>query len=401
MNKSVSGRGSRDRNSLWRILLPLLIIGFGVALTSTLIALRPAPESRPVAERVATVETITVQAVPITFTVASQGTVQPRTQTTLIAEVSGRVNRVSDKLVAGGFFRQGEILLTLDSADYRVAVDQAQANLLSVQAQLALETAQSEQAAREWDMSGRPREAAPVLALRTPYLREAEARVLYAQSELERAERQLARTEVRAPYDTLLAEKMADIGQYLGTGSQIARLFATDYAEIRLPLSENDLAWLRLPAPGSNDTRLQTPVTLSTSVGGKTRQWQGLVVRTEGIVDSSSRMHYAVARIEDPYALTDAPNQIALPAGTFVNASIEGISVDRIFALPIRAIRNGNQVLLMDSEQRLRQRDINIVRSDAERVYIDQGLADNDIVIVSPVQIPIEGMLVNPVPVQP
>jgi RND family efflux transporter MFP subunit len=382
-------------------LLPVIIIGIGVALTATLISSRETPQSRPVSERTISVETMTVHGRSLTFTVMSQGSVQPRTQTTLVSEVSGRVNEVSDKLVVGGFFRAGELILKLDPADYRVAVDQARANLISAQAQLALETAQSEQAAREWDMSGRPRENAPILALRTPYLREAEARLLLAESELERAERQLARTEIRAPYDALVAEKMADIGQYLGIGSQVARLFATDYAEVRLPLSDADLAWLDLPQPGWINDRDLAPVTLSADVGGVSHKWSAVIVRTEGMVDTSSRMHYAVARIDDPYALAQHRSNRALPAGTFVRASLTGIHANNIFPLPHRAIRNGNQVLLMDAEQRLRQRQVNIVRSDADWVYIDQGLSDNDNVIVSPVQIPIEGMQVTPAETNP
>lgn len=384
-----------------RKLLPAIIVGAGVVLTVTLISSRETPQNRPVSERTVAVETMTVHGRSVTFTVTSQGTVQPRTQTTLVSEVSGRVNEVSDKLVVGGFFRAGELILKLDDADYRVAVDQARASLLSAQAQLALETAQSEQAAREWDMSGRPRESAPVLALRTPYLREAEARLLFAESELQRAERQLARTEIRAPYDALIAEKMADIGQYLGTGSQVVRLFATDYAEVRLPLSDSDLAWLDLPRPGQDNNRDLAPVILSAEVRGATHKWPATIVRTEGVVDTSSRMHYAVARIDDPYALRDSQPRPALAAGTFVRASLAGINADNIFSLPHRAIRNGNQALLMDAEQRLRQRQVNIVRSDADWVYIDQGLSDNDNVIISPVQIPIEGMQVTPAVTNP
>lgn len=386
--------------TLWqssrRWLIPLVIVAAGIAATTTMIVLRPQPPSTPTAERVVPVDVLTVTSTDMNITISSQGTVAPRTQTALVAEVSGRVISVSEKLVTGGFFNAGETLLRIDPADYEVAVDQAQANLLTAQAQLAQEQAQANQAAREWDLSGRPRENAPAIALRTPFLREAEARVLYSESELRRAQRQLDRTVVRAPYDALVREKFADIGQYLGTGSQIAEVFATDYAEVRLPLSDNDMRWLTLPEPGQLAPVDATRVTLYATVAGKRHHWQAEIMRTEGVVDSNSRMHYAVARVDDPYGLQGNSKLPPLPAGTFVNADIQGIHVAGVFDIPLEALRNGNQVLTMDHEQRLRQRQVNIIRSEADRVFINEGLNDNDNVIVSPVAIPIEGMRVNP-----
>jgi RND family efflux transporter MFP subunit len=380
---------------LARLLLPVFIVGAGIALTVAMIIFKEQPESTPVAERVAAVETMTVRSTDITFTVASQGTVTPRTETAVVAEVSGKVISVSEKLVAGGYFNQGEVLLAIDSADYQVAVEQARANLLTAQAQLSLEAAQAEQAGKQWDLSGRSRESAPLLALRTPFLLEAEARVLSAESDLQRAERQLARTTIRAPYDALVREKSVDLGQYLGMGNQIARIFATDYAEVRLPLSDSDLAWLALPRPGQLAGVEASPVFLHAVVAGREQHWQGTIVRTEGVVDSNSRMHFAVARIADPYALRK-PDKSPLSAGTFVNARLSGINVSNIFSLPHNALYNGNEVLLMDAEQRLRRREVNVIRSDADWVYIDRGLRDGEQVIVSPVQIALEGMRVNP-----
>ena len=381
---------------LLRKLLPLLIIAAGIGLTVMMIALRDQPANTPVAERVVPVETMTVNSRDVTFRIASQGTVTPRTETVLVAEVSGMVESVSPDFVAGGFFQRGDVLLTLESADYEVAVEQARANLLSAEAQLEQERAQSEQAGREWDLSGRSREDAPILALRTPFLREAEARVLHAEAELARAERQLERTTIRAPYDALVREKMADVGQYISTGGQLARIFATDFAEIRLPLSNADLAWLELPRPGQLAPSDALPVTLEAVVAGKRQQWQGQIVRTEAAVDSSTRMQYAIARLEDPYALQreGAP----LLAGTFVHAQLLGVTVPDLIVLPHHALRQGNQVLVMDAEQRLRQRQVNVLRGDAEQVYINNGLSAGDQVLISPVQVPIEGMRVNPEP---
>lgn len=396
-----------------RIIVPILIVAAASAITAALILNRPNPVVNAPEERVTLVEIQTANARDMQFSVSSQGTVEPRTQTTLVAEVSGRVMSVSEKFVVGGFFREGDLLLSLDSADYEVSVQQARANLLTAQAQLTQEQAQADQAARQWDSSGRPRADAPPLALRTPFLAEANARVLFAEADLARAERQLERTKIRAPYDGLVREKMVDIGQYVGTGTQLARTFAVDFAEVRLPLTDRDITFLNLPRPGvmpstanaasksawgvdaqANGTS-GTPVTLSTTVGGKALQWEARIVRTDGVIDSATRVYYAVAQVRDPYGLRETNAKPALSIGSFVNATLQGITAHGVFTLPHSAVRNSDQVMIMDSEQRLRLRTVEVLRTDTNNVYVNGGLNDGDRVIVSPVPVPIAGMRVS------
>ena len=389
-----------SNQSLWlrRLLPPVIVVG-AIALAIALVSLRPQPESVAAEERVVPVQTMTVARSDLPIVIQSQGTVIPRTETTLVAEVSGMVRSVSDKLVSGGYVRQGEVLVILDDADYQVTVSQAEANLLSAEAQLTQEQAQADQAAREWDLSGRPRENAPLLALRTPFLKEAQARVLLAESELARAQRQLERTRIRAPYDALVREKLVDVGQYLGAGSQVAEVFATDYAEIRLPLSANDLAWLDLPMPGQSLSRETVPVELRAEVAGDQQKWRASIVRTEAVVDSSSRMYYAVARIQDPYRLSSGGTNTPLLAGTFVSASLQGRVLSGVYRVPPAAMTNDNQVMVMDQEQRLRLRPVTIIHADTNWLYVEEGIQQGDQVIVSPVRVPVDGMRVNPVQV--
>lgn len=396
-----------------RIIVPILIVAGAGAITAALIWNRPSPVVNAPEERVTLVEIQAAHARDMQFSVSSQGTVAPRTQTTLVAEVSGRVMSVSERFVVGGFFREGDLLLSLDSADYEVSVQQARANLLTAQAQMTQEQAQADQAARQWDSSGRPRADAPPLALRTPFLAEANARVLFAEADLARANRQLERTKIRAPYDGLVREKMVDIGQYVGTGTQLAGTFAVDYAEVRLPLTDRDIAFLNLPRPGvipsaantastsawGEEARANgtsgTPVTLRTTVGGKALQWEARIVRTDGVIDSASRVYYAVAQVRDPYGLRETSVKPALSIGSFVNATLQGITAHGVFTLPHAAVRSADQVMIMDNEQRLRIRTVEVLRTDTNNVYVNGGLNDGDRVIISPVPVPIEGMRVS------
>lgn len=378
-------------------LLPVLIIGVAAALTTLLIVNRPRPEVKAPEERVTLVEVLVAKPQDMPFSVASQGTVEPRTQTTVVAEVSGRVVAVADNYVVGGFFREGDLLLSLDAADYEVQVQQSRANLLTAQAQLTQETAQAEQATRQWQSTGRALADAPPLALRTPFLEEARARVLFAEADLARAERQLDRTQIRAPYDGLIREKLVDIGQFVGTGTQLMRTFAVDYAEVRLPLTDRDIAFVDLPQPGqmaANNGRDKT-VTLSATVGGRPLQWNAHIVRTDGVVDSSTRVYHAVAQVADPYGLRQDSSRPPLHIGSFVNATLEGIVAHNVVSLPHSAVRNGNQIMIMDEDNRLRVRPVNVLRTDPDFVYINRGIQAGERIIVSPVPVPIDGMRVS------
>ncbi|MDX1491746.1 MAG: efflux RND transporter periplasmic adaptor subunit [Pseudohongiellaceae bacterium] len=385
-----------------KILMPIVAVGAAGAIAALLILNRPAPEVTPAEERVTLVTTQVAKSHDLVMVVESQGSVAPRTETTMVSEVSGRVVSVSDKFFVGGFFEEGELLLALDDADYQVNVQQARSSLLTAEAQLVQEEAQAEQARRQWQSNGRALADAPPLALRVPFLEEAKARVLYAEAELARAQRQLERTKIRAPYDGLIREKLVDIGQYVSTGTQVARTFAVDYAEVRLPLTDRDLAYLNLPRPGlsldemdNSQDEVTSLVELSTDVGGKPYKWQGKIVRTDGVIDTSSRVHYAVAQVADPYGLRQSIKRPVLAIGSFVSAEIQGITARDVYTVPINAVRNGNELLVMDSESKLRQRTVSILRMGAEEVHIDGGLSDGEHIIVSPVPVPIEGMRVR------
>lgn len=292
--------------------------------------------------------------------------------------------------------------MCIDASDYQAAVKQAEANLLSRKAKLTQEIAQSQQAEKEWAITGRPKEDAPVLALRQPFLEEAKAAVLFAEAELDQARRKLDRTQIRAPYDGLVKSKNIGVGQYLTVGTQLAELFAVDYAEVRLALSDAELAFLQLPNPQvlavENESSIDgVAVTIKAKVGGKEYFWPAIIRRTEGVIDSRSRVHYAVAQITDPYGLHSETNKPALSFGSFVKADIQGITVNDVFVVPRDAFRDENTLLVVDSENSLHLREANVIRSDNHHVYITSGINPGDEVVLTGMTAPVEGMSVEKV----
>jgi RND family efflux transporter MFP subunit len=297
----------------------------------------------------------------------------------LSAEVSGAIVEISPAFVAGGIFDAGEVLLRIDPTNYSVAVRQAEA--LVKQRQIEYDGA-SKLRSQGYRAESEYASAAAALAS--------------AEAELVRARRNLERTEIRVPYDGIVRNKDADIGQFVSTGTRLGVTFATDVAEVRLPLTDRDLAFVNLPyaAELTESGEGSGPVvTLSAVQRGRPTEWSARIVRSEGVVDENSRVTYAVARVEDPYRLRSDGD--ALPVGSFVSASIDGRSTDGLLRVPRYALRGSDQLLFVDDDNILRIRSVTVVRADADYAYLGAGAASGDRVIITTLESPINGMLVR------
>jgi RND family efflux transporter MFP subunit len=376
----------------FRFLLPLGLIGLSVVIVAVLIAIAQSkhPERKDAAAQAVLVEAIPAELSTLNFIVHSQGAVEPRTETTLVAEVSGQIVSVSPNFIAGGFFREGEALLQIDPSDYETALLRAQAALASRRAQYADQKARSEQALKDWENLGRPGEPSD-LVLRKPQLAEAQAGVQAAEAELQQAERDLQRTRIRVPYDGLVREKRVDVGQFVAAGTPLGVTFAIDIAEIRLPLSGNDLDYLNLPSATRLDSAQRVPVTLTADEGGVGGAWQGQIVRTEGVIDRTSRVLYAVAEVVDPYGVLGRSDRPELKVGTFVRAEIQGRQAEDVVVLPRAVLRPDQTVLIANAERRLEVRPVTVARAEPRKVYISSGIEAGELVITTSLDAPIPG----------
>ena len=369
----------------------------GVVLAALFLAimmnvLQPDAVEAPEPEAAIAVKTEFVASSQLSMRVESQGIVQPRTRTSLVSEVTGTVLAVADAFVVGGTFQAGDMLMKLDPTDYEVALQRAEAALISSKAMMELEKARSVQAEKEWAMTGRPKADAPLLALRRPYLLEAEANLLRAKAEVRQAKIKLGKTVIRAPYAGMVSKKLADIGQFVTIGTRIGETFAIDFIEVRLPLTERDLTMMEgLTTPGSLADK---KVVLSGTVDGINTSWTADVERSEGVVDELNRSQYLVARVADPYGLTDNRNVLAAPlrVGTFVKASIEGKLLDNVFKIPRSSLLEGSRVALADADDLLKIVAVTVASADDNHYYISAGLKNGDQVVISALGTPIEGL---------
>lgn len=386
-----------------RVLLPIAILVVSVLLFGLMLSRNEPPERRAPEQTAMLVQAIQAEPGQGRFSIQAQGTVRPKTRTTLVSEVSGQIVSMSDAFIAGGLFEAGEELARIDPSDYEAALLGAEADLAAAQASLADEQARSDAARDDFRrLFGDSREPSD-LVLRLPQLARAEAAVQAQEAAVMRARRNLERTRIRLPYAGMVVQRDTDLGQYVTPGSTLGVAFATDRAEVRLPMSDRDLADLALPAR-VGDEELQRPVILSATVSGQEDHWPATLVRTEGVVDENTRLTYVVAEIEDPYALDAGNDRKALPIGTFVEAAIPGRATEGLLIVPPEAIHNGNEIYLADADDELNVVTVDIVRTTPERIYIDGSIGPEDRIITTAIPAPVPGMRLRvrePEPVEP
>jgi multidrug efflux system membrane fusion protein len=378
-----------------KIGLPVAVLLVGAGVSGTMFTLKPEAPTRTPVTVIPQVRVMKVEMVDLPLIVRSQGTVNPRTESQLVPEVTGRIIEVSPSFVAGGFFEAGDVLLRIDSHDYEQVIVQREAEIIAAQLRIAEEEAEKELAQWGWDRIGTGE--ARSLTMREPQLASAKASLAAAQANLATARRNLDRTQVRAPYAGRVREKSVDRGQFVTLGTPVARIYAVDIAEIRLPLPDDELAHLDLPLNYRGDAgRIRGPrVRLQANFAGQVYEWQGRIVRTEGEIDTRTRMVHVVAEVNNPYGRGDDPNRPPLAAGMFVEAEIEGRVAKEVAELPRAALRGTSQVLVVDSNDRLQHRNVTLLRTTPTHIIVTEGLDAGEHVSLSSIETALDGMEVQ------
>jgi RND family efflux transporter MFP subunit len=375
-----------------KVLYPILLLAVGLGLAFAIAVNEPKLVPEPHQVSAPTVRVMEARETSEFLRITSQGTVQPRTESELIPEVSGRVVWMSPSLVGGGSFDQGDILLRIDDADYRTAAQRAEATLerAEVEYEFAgdelerLKSLHRRQLASQQQLDNAQRGA-----------RVAEANLEESRAALDQAQRDLARTELRAPFDGLVRSEHVDIGQFVTRGQSIGIIYATDYMEVRLPIAIDQLVYSGLPIStrGEIPQSSRPPVVVYAYLGDRRLEWTGELVRLEAEIDERSRMLYGVTRLRQELS-SSLP---LLTVGLFVHADIRGRKVEGVIRLPRSAMRDDNQVLVVDGNNRLHFRRVSILRLEHDEMLIDSGLDNGERICISPLQTVVEGMTVKPV----
>jgi RND family efflux transporter MFP subunit len=381
-----------------KTILTALVLAAGLVTTVLIYKLKTPPAAKPIPEVIAPI----VQAVertpaPQALSVLTQGTVQPRREIDLVTQVSGKIVEVSDNFADGAFVRQQHLLIKIEDHDYRYALIRAEAQLADAEQLLATEKGRARQAKREWRNLGNAE--ANDLFLRKPQLAAANAAVAAARADRDQARLNVQRTEIVAPFDGRIRETRVDLGQFVNAGTALARFYATDKVELRLPLTDKQVALLDLPLYSQNSAdQLAATVDIETVYGDQRWHWQGEIVRVDASLDMQSRLTYAVAEIAQPFVVAEdgQSNRPPLMIGQFALAAIQGRQLDNVVAIPRAALQPGNSLWLVNDRQQLQQQTVKVLQANADIAYVQFENNQPVTIMVSQLTVAVDGMVVNP-----
>ena len=318
--------------------------------------------------------------------VTTQGEVRPQIEIDLVQQVGGKIVFVSPNFIEGGIFKKGETLLRIEDADFQVAVIRAEAGVAQAQQAVTREEAEGEIAKRDFEELGRPGQASD-LALRKPQIAQARASLQAANAELEAAKLNLSRTSVKAPFSGRVREKTSDIGQFVSPGARLARIFSTNVAEVRLPLSDDQLAKLDVPLAFVAKSREAAPqVKLFARVAGSLQNWDARIMRTDSTFDTQTRSLFAIAEVVDPYGSGKSDGGVPLAPGLFVNAGIAGKVYEDLIIIPRDGLRPGDEVYVVDDKGKAEIRSVSVLDSSAARAILTSGVNPGELVVISPME---------------
>lgn len=380
---------------LLRLSAPVLVLIAGFLVVQGLVAAKPEPEKNEEEIRKLSLYVDSVESESVVVAVKTQGEVRPKTEIDLIPQVSGRIVAMSDNFNEGAEFAPNSMLLKIDDADYQVALVRAEARVAEAQTALERELATAEIKEEEW-RDKKDDQTPTDFALNLTQVAQAKASLRSARADLDKARLDLARTEVRVPFHGRVRTRNVGIGQFVTAGMPMGRVFSIDTVEVRLPLTDTQLVELNLPMGFSAERGMTAPVVnFSAMLGSREYSWEGAVVRIDASIDQDTRLIYATAEVRDPYGLA-ASQGMPMAVGMFVNAEIAGVAEQVAYVMPRLALRNKDKVYVINDDNVLEIRTVEVLSTSEDRVLVTSGVAAGDRVVTSPVPNARNGMAVEP-----
>lgn len=374
-----------------RVIVPLSILALGGA--AWYYVGRPVEKPKPVALPEQLIKTEALELKPRDYQVwiDSQGSVRAHYVTTITPLVNGTISLLHPCFEDGAFFEKNQVLAELDPADFLASLAAAEARLARAEAALQQEQARAKQARLNWEDIGYDEEPSD-LVLRIPQLKEAQASVKAAAADVDQAKRNLDRTKIRAPFAGRVKIRNVGLGQAVGGNAPLGEVFASDFAEIRLPISPAQLNFVQLPAEESDPP---VPVRLTDASGVTNQhQWQAEIVRTEGTLDDATRELFAIARIHDPFGRLKKSHPLRI--GQPLRAQVQGVLLPQVFVIPRKALRGVNRVYMIEQQPPvLARKTIVPTWSTAEEIVVREGFTTGEKLCISSLTYAVEGAKVE------
>ncbi|WP_444997356.1 efflux RND transporter periplasmic adaptor subunit [Aliikangiella sp. IMCC44359] len=373
-----------------KIIVPTLIISLAISIVVELNDRKEKPKKRTSIDDAELIFVDKVRQLPRTLKVTTHGEVKAKTMLTVVSQVSGMVQNISSNFVQGGRISANEVFANIDDTDYQVQIVRATAKVAEAKLNLEKNIADAEVAKKQLTS-----ESHSSLALKKPHIENAKAQLASAKADLSLAKANLERTKIKLPFDVRITDKLIDRGQFVSVGTVLGSAFSTEKAEVQVGLTDKQLFDLGLPIGYQSNNTMGPEVTLSTMVAQQKRFWKGHIVRVDSALDLETRMFNAYAEISDPYGEKNSSHDyIPLAVGLYVSAEIVGKTIPNAYVIPRKALRSGNKVFVVDNGK-LNIKQVEVLYQDADEVFINSGIDVNDLVAISPIGMPVQGMSVK------
>ena len=408
-------------------LLILVVLGAGIGAAVTFVKTKPTAKKEQEAAVAPAVEVALARRGETPISLQLQGQVMPATKVVLMPEVGGRVIWQSPELVPGGTLKKGAPVVRIDARDYALMLEQQQAQLSNQQLQLKVEKGRRKVAEREWELFEKDRAKAGMplasgsatsdagagggksedegpLVLREPFVKSAQVAVKAAQSNLARAQLQLSKTTLTAPFNAFVLMENVDTGQLVSPGYQLATLVGTDAFWVQVSIPLDRLPHISLPQgdePGS-------AATVWVETGNGRIEREGRVIRLLGDLDPVGRLARILIEVRDPFLLDGAPgapvaqlddpegaspkSKLPLLLGAYVRVQVEGVELRDVAEIPRRALQENDQVFVVSADDTLRIEKVQVGWGTTDSVIVSGKLADGERVVTSALPVPVEGM---------
>lgn len=315
---------------MFKKLLGPLIILTAVFVVVLLIQSKPRPQQKAntpnVALKVLT-ETLDSESIPLQL--ETEGFVSSRWQTTLTAELSGRVININDEFLMGNSFQEGDVLMSIDPLPYQAQLAAAESELRAAQARLIDEQKQALRAKNDWYRIN-PNKEPDAFNLRLPQLRAAEANLKAAEKNFELSSDNLIKTQIQAPYDGFLVSRGVDIGESIQTGNVLGEIVSRNELQVKASLSISD-AELLINSP-------QHDVNLMDNSG---HVWSAKNIRFEPFIDKNNRWRSIIIEIDD--------NLKKPLIGTFMNIKIILGNDDLLIMVPESSVSIDGKIWVVEN----------------------------------------------------
>ena len=388
-----------------KIGMPIIVLALGLFGAYLIVANAPRVSRANPEIPVTAVETKLLAPTDHQMIVEANGVVIAAKEVDLRAQVSGKIVELNSKLIPGGLLGANEEIAHIESTDYELAVVQQKEAVATALYQLKEEKSQQEIAKEEWALledSIPTTEAGKELALRKPQIEKAEAALEAARSKLAQAELDLARTVIKAPFNAAVQTENIDIGQIVNANSDLASLVCTDYFWVQVSIPYDDLQRIKLPFGKADGSKARITLPNSSASAG----YEGTVVQLRSDLEEVGRMARLLIRVDDPLGLkskSSSERKLPLLLGSYVNVEIFSDNLENVYAIPLKAVRDGDEaaagslsdrarIWILSGESTLEERDVEIVWQTRDYAYIASGIEAGERLITSQILSPLKGM---------